>query len=118
MNATYGVAPQDFVAPHPAKHMYLAPSELQSASVEHVFEHALPTVLHPPSLLKTARSRHAPEPHSLSEEHVALAGFPPVLLLLQATMGKTGSRMTKKKFMERPMRMTQGVDERGPWRNP
>ena len=34
MNATYGVAPQDFVAPHPAKHMYLAPSELQSASVE------------------------------------------------------------------------------------
>jgi hypothetical protein len=72
------------VPAQPSKHLNFGPSDAQSGSVRHVFEHALPTELHPPSLT-TARSRHSPEVHSLPEEQVALAGLPLVLLLHAAT---------------------------------
>jgi hypothetical protein len=83
----------------------LGPSEAQSESIKHTFEHALPAELHPPSV-KTARSRHAPEVHSLSVEQVALAGLSLALVALaQATAAMTPNRITQRVF-------TEGLDSR------
>jgi hypothetical protein len=85
--------------------MNLGPSEAQSESIKHTFEHALPAELHPPSV-KTARSRHAPEVHSLSVEQVALAGLSLALVALaQATAAMTPNRITQRVF-------TEGLDSR------
>jgi hypothetical protein len=94
------VAPQIIVVPHPLKHLKPAPSVAQSASPVQVFEQALPAELHPPSLATTGRSRHAPELHSPSALHVALAGLPVLLVvLLQPTITRTPARRTNTLFM-------------------
>ena len=85
-----GVAPHDFAAPQPAKHLNLGPSVAQSGSVRHVFEHALPTEVQPPSLTM-AKSRHSPDAHSLFAVHVALASLV-LLVLLHATAPRTAKR--------------------------
>lgn len=97
---SYGVAPQNFAGPQPSKHLYLAPSEVQSGSVLQGLEHTVPAEWHaPPSRSMTARSRQAPEAHSVPVAHRSLG--PLLTAALQAATVKTATRIEQKIFMRR-----------------
>ena len=98
--ALYSVAPQIFVVPHPPKHLKPAPSAAQSESPLQVFEQALPAEVQPPSPATTGRSRHAPELHSPSVLHAALAALPVAeVVLLQPAITRIPARRTSTLFM-------------------
>jgi hypothetical protein len=79
------VAPQYLPGPQPAKHLYFAPSDAQSASAVQIFEHALPGEVQPPSP-NVASSRQAPDAQSPSKSHRAPFGCAVIPAVLHAAM--------------------------------